>query len=114
MPVPEEKTSVAPRKMVDGSDRRVDKRLALKMKACVRTHTYGDDVVATENVSKGGFGFKSKNKYGVDMVVEVSVPYSAGAGNIFSIAKIAGLRPLPHESVFVYGVCYLKDSSVRP
>jgi hypothetical protein len=97
----------------DGRERRKEKRLLLKMKACVRTELYGNEVVPTENVSKGGFGFKSPHKYSVGMIVEVCVPYSPGAGNIFSVAKIVGLRPLPTEGAFAYGVFYLKGAVAR-
>jgi len=97
----------------DGRERRKQKRLALKMQACIRTLAYGDEVVSTENVSKGGLSFKSSRKYGVGMVVEVCVPYSSGSGNIFSRAKIVGRRPLPHECTFVFGVAYLNNSEMR-
>ena len=97
----------------DGRERRKEKRLFLKMKACIRTELYGNDEVPTENVSKGGCGFKSAHKYGVGMIVHVCVPYSKGSGNIFSVAKIAGLRPLPAEGAFTYGVSYLKGAVAR-
>ena len=94
-----------------GSERRRQKRLPLNMRACIRTITYGDEVVPTENVSKGGFSFKSTDKYGVDMVLEVCVPYSAGSGDIFTSAKIVGRRPLSSEGGFVYAVSYRKRSA---
>ena len=98
----------------EGRDRRRDKRLALKMKACIRTNKFGDEVVLTENVSKGGFAFKSTRTYGASMFLEVCVPFSLGSGNIFSVAKIAYFRPLPTEGVFAYGVCYLRGLNFRP
>jgi hypothetical protein len=98
----------------DGSERRVHRRLGLKLTACIRTATFGDDVVPTENVSKGGFSFKSANKYAVGLGVEVAVPYSPGAGNIFSLAKITGFRALPEKGAYAYGVCYLRDKDLRP
>ncbi len=102
-----------PPRAKDGADRRRARRLDLKMTACIRTATHGDDVVPTENVSKGGFGFKSANKYAVGMVVEVAVPYSPEAANIFSLGRISGLRALPGEGRYAYGVCYLREAQVR-
>ncbi len=96
-----------------GADRRRARRLDLKMTACIRTASYGDDVVPTENVSKGGFGFKSPNKYPVGMVVEVAVPYSPEAANIFSLGRISGLRALPDQGRYAYGICYLRETEVR-
>jgi hypothetical protein len=114
-PAPELKSAEfpPPKPTADGADRRRDKRLGLKLTACIRTATYGDEVVPTENVSKGGFGFKSANQYAAGMVVEVAVPYSIGSGNIFSLAKITGLRMLPKEAVYIYGVCYLRNANFQ-
>ena len=94
----------------DGRERRRDKRLPLNMKACIRTDRFGEEEVVTENVSKNGFAFNSFHKYPVSMVLEVSLPFAHGAGNIFSPAKIACFRPLYAEGCFAYGVCYLRDS----
>jgi hypothetical protein len=94
-------------------DRRRNKRVSLKMKACIRTDKFGEEEVLTENVSKGGFAFKSSHKYDVSMQLEVSLPFSHGAGNIFSLAKIARQRPLPTGGWFAYGVCYLRDVELR-
>lgn len=114
-PVPpvKEAASARPKPKDDGSDRRRDRRLGLKLTACIRTATFGDEVVPTENVSKGGFGFRSASKYAVGMVVEVAVPYSKGTGNIFSIAKITGFRAIPQQGAYIYGVCYLRDPQLQ-
>ncbi len=89
-------------------EKRKNKRLALRLSACIRSGEHGDDVVTTLNVSKGGFGFKSAKRYALGMRVEVCVPYSPGPGNIFSAARIASARPLPNEGVFSYGVAYVR------
>jgi len=105
---------VPPKPREDRRDRRQQKRLLLKMQACIRTPLYGDEVVRTENVSKGGFSFKSTCNYGVGMAVEVCLPYSTGSGDIFSNARIAGRRLLPEEGTCVYGVSYIKNPMARP
>ncbi len=112
-PQPALKYPPQPPPVKDGADRRRARRLDLKMTACIRTASYGDDVVPTENVSKGGFGFKSPNKYAIGMVVEVAVPYSREAANIFSMGRISGLRALPEQGRYAYGVCYLRETEVR-
>lgn len=105
--LPEPPPPPAPRN--EGTDRRRAQRLGLRLIACIRTATFGEDIVPTENVSKGGFGFKSSNRYAAGMVVEVAVPYAAGTGNIFSLGRITGLRVLPEQGCYAYGVCYLRD-----
>ncbi len=112
-PVPPLKHSPASPPAKGGAERRRARRLDLKMTACVRSATHGDEIVPTENVSKGGFGFKSANKYAVGMVVEVAVPYSPEAANIFSLGKITGLRPLPEQGRYAFGVCYLRETEVH-
>lgn len=86
---------------------RKEVRVKLQMKACIRTAEFGDLVVVTENVSRGGFSFKSPERFGTGSIVEVCVPYSPGAGNIFSPARIEHLEALPQEGLHAYGVAYI-------
>lgn len=88
-------------------ERRREKRLSLRMQACIRTKALGEVVVMAENVSRGGFSFKSTERFGVGQIVEVCVPYAPGAGNIFSSARIAHVEALPQEGVHSYGVTHL-------
>lgn len=89
-------------------DERQCPRVNLQLKACIRTRDRGDDVVTTENVSRGGFCCKSIERYGVGVVVvEVCVPYSDGPGNIFSLARIVHAKPLPGEGSYSYGIAHL-------
>lgn len=83
-------------------------RVSLRMKACVRTAQFGDDIGVTENVSRDGFSFKSAKRYGIESLVEACVPYSPGAGNIFSPARIEHADPLADEGVTSYGVGYIR------
>ena len=62
----------------------------------------------TENVSRGGFSFKSTERFGVGQIVEVCVPYAPGADNIFLSARIARMEALPQEGVHSYGVAHLR------
>lgn len=62
---------------------RKEVRIHLEMTACIRHPQYGEEIVATENVSRGGFCFKSPKRYTEGLILEVAVPYSPSAGNIF-------------------------------
>ena len=80
----------------------------MRMQACIRTKALGEVVVMTENVSRGGFSFKSPERFGVGEIVEVCVAYEQGAGNIFSSARIAHAVALPQEGLHSYGTTYLR------
>lgn len=86
---------------------RKDIRVGLKIQACVRDAQRGEEIVGTENVSRAGFAFKSTRPYGEGMVVEVSVPYSRGAGNIFTPARIEHVEQISSEGLTLYGVSYI-------
>jgi hypothetical protein len=95
-------------------ERRKGKRLGLRMQACIRTKALGEVVVMTENVSRGGFSFKSPARFGVGEIVEVCVPYAPGAGNIFSSARIVHAEALPQEGLRSYGLTHLRASEDWP
>jgi len=82
-------------------------RIGLQMKACIRSAEFGEDIVTTGDVSRGGFSFKSSRRYEVGNVVEACLPYSPGAGNIFAPARIAHAKALPEEGVYLYGAAYV-------
>jgi hypothetical protein len=89
-------------------DERRSARINLRLKACLRTKERGDDVVMTENVSRGGFACKSTERYGVGaIVVEVCVPYSSEPGSIISLARIVRVKALPSEASYSYGIAHL-------
>ncbi len=67
---------------------REDIRVSLRMNACIRHPLYGEQIVATENVSRGGFRFKTSKVFPEGCRVEVALPYSPGAGNIFVSARV--------------------------
>ena len=89
-------------------------RLELKVPVCIRHPQYaGEDLVMTENVSRGGFRFKSRRHYGQDWVLEVALPYSRGSANIFTAAQVVYVGELPAEGLAVYGSAYVPGSTVR-
>ena len=79
-------------------------RISLKVNACIRHSVYGEEIVSTENVSRGGFRFISRKDYPLGTVLEAALPYSPGAANIFIPAKIAREEAGDTEGTFVLGV----------
>jgi hypothetical protein len=92
----------------DRENRRKHARTRVTFKACVRRPGLPDDVVACEDMSRGGLRFKSKAKYSEKMRIEVAVPYSPGDQAIFVPAQIAYVQELPEQKMYRCGVTYLR------
>jgi len=84
-------------------------RTRVSFQACVRSFTFGDDIVSCEDMSRGGLGFKSRKEYVAKTEVEVAAPYSPGAHAIFVRAQIVHVEELKKERRFRCGVCYAKS-----
>jgi hypothetical protein len=92
---------------VRAQNERKNIRVGLQMKACIRAAPTGEDIVVTENVSRAGFSFKSSKRYAEGSIVEACVPYTAGAGNIFSPARIEHAEEAPGQGTITYGAAYI-------
>jgi hypothetical protein len=91
-------------------NRRKHARTRVNFKACVRRPGLADDVVACEDMSRGGLRFKSTRKYFEKMLIDVAVPYSSGDQAIFVPAQIAYVQELPEQKLYRCGVTYLRSS----
>jgi hypothetical protein len=92
----------------DRENRRKHARTRVNFKACVRRAGVADDVVVCEDMSRGGFRFKSSKTYFEKMLIEVAVPYSPGGQAIFVPAQIAYVQELPEQKLFRCGAAYLR------
>src|SRR5713101_5634449 len=81
-------------------------RTKVNFKACIRSYTFGDDIVTCEDMSRGGIGFKSRKEYVPQTEIEVAVPYSPGTQSIFVRAQIVHVTELKQERRFRCGICY--------
>jgi hypothetical protein len=82
-------------------------RINLKVAVCVRHPVLGQEIVSTENVSRGGFRIISHKDYSVGTVIEAALPYSHGAANIFTPARIVHKELGVGAKTFAYGVAYI-------
>lgn len=87
------------------SDDRKHTRLDLQMEALIRDPQGWEEVITSENISRGGLRFKSQKHYAEDWTIEVALPYSRGGANIFSAAKIKHIGK-GEEGQSIYGVAY--------
>lgn len=104
---PDVKTAAQPAARAE--NRRKHVRTKVSFDACVRSFTFGDDIVSCEDMSRGGLRFKSRKEYVVKAEVEVAAPYSPGAHAIFVRAQIVHVEELKKERRFRCGVCYAKS-----
>lgn len=91
-------------------DRRQYKRTAMKAAACIRIGGR-EVIVQCEDVSRGGFRFKSAESFPVGTKFEASVPYAKGSGNIFVECQVAYHCEL-WAGLFRHGVSYLTANVV--
>ncbi len=90
-------------------NRRKHARTRVNFKACVRRPNLQDDIVACEDMSRGGLRFKSTHKYFEKTMIDVAVPYSPGDQAIFVPAQIVYVQELPEQKLYRCGVMYLRS-----
>ncbi len=89
-------------------ERRGEGRRPLKVRACVHTEDFDEDIVMTRNVSRGGLCFESQKIYGLNWRVEIAVPYDPRGGNIFLQARIARVQHVS-DDLKLYGIAYIRE-----
>jgi hypothetical protein len=94
-------------------NRRKHPRVKVSYSACIRHSDRGEDIVACEDMSKGGLRFKSPKKYYAQSLIEVAVPYQKGQPAIFVPGLIVFVEELPEQRLFRYGVQYLRPTRAR-
>jgi predicted nucleic acid-binding Zn-ribbon protein len=105
--LPEAETAAQPAARIE--NRRKHVRTKVSFKGCIRSFTFGDDIVSCEDISRGGLRFKSRKEYVANTEIEVAAPYSPGAHAIFVRAQVVYVVELKQERRFRCGVCYAKS-----
>lgn len=98
-----------------GGEQRERKRIRLKTRltACIRQRGTDDELAVCEDISPLGMCFRSKRLYETGTMIDVAVPYSPDAANIFLPAKIVYSEKLPKAGLFRHGTEYHKPAIVR-
>jgi PilZ domain len=81
-------------------------RLKTRLTACIRQSGADDELAVCEDISPVGMCFRSKRRYDSDAPIEVAVPYSPDAANIFLPARIVYSEEMPKAGLFRHGTEY--------
>jgi len=100
------KPEMQPEAQESGANRRKQVRIQTKANACVRYRGVKEEVVRVKDASRGGFRFVSEHYYVVGFAIEVAMPYTANAANIFVPARIMWRREVKRLDRLEYGVAY--------
>ena len=102
-----EEPLVAGARATPAENRRKERRAMVKMTACIRSSFATDEVVTCEDMSRGGFSFRSSREYSVEAMIEVAIPYSPGSVAMFAPAQIRNVRKLPQGDMYRYGAAHV-------
>lgn len=84
-------------------------RLKTRLTACIRQAGADDELAVCEDISPIGMCFRSKRRYEANSAIDVAVPYSPDAANIFLPARIVYSEKLPKAGLFRHGTEYRKE-----
>jgi hypothetical protein len=87
------------------NERRKQKRTAMKTTACIRCYG-GEEVVECEDVSRGGFRFKSREGYPTGSPIQAAILYTKSSGDLFVEARIVYKQKLDNE-FYRHGVAFI-------
>ncbi|HME11865.1 MAG TPA: PilZ domain-containing protein [Candidatus Acidoferrum sp.] len=89
-------------------------RSRVNFTAMVRHPELGEEIAESDDISKGGFSFRSRKSYPLDSMIEVAVPYTPGWDALFVPACIKHVEELPGGTLFRYGAAYTTPPKTRP
>jgi diguanylate cyclase (GGDEF)-like protein len=104
---PAEATSPPPQVGDKKKERRVHRRLTLKLPALVRNQVGETELAMTENISKGGLGVGLTMKLSLGERVSVICPYSGSEQEIEQKAEVKRCLSLYGGQKWFYGFCYM-------
>ena len=82
-------------------------RFLTRLTACIRAAGAEPELAVCENMSRGGLCFRAKRSLHVDDILEVAVPYTRGAANIFVPARVVYVQEVPGAGLYRHGAAYL-------
>jgi hypothetical protein len=81
-------------------------RLHSETVGCIRNSALGNDVVLVSDLGRAGLSFLSAKQYTEGASIEMAIPYTSKAPNIFSLVKIVGARQGKERNLTEYRAAY--------
>src|SRR5260370_3390827 len=88
-------------------NRRQHMRIKVNFTGGVRNYGSEEDIVVSDNISRGGLCFKSSRCYDKTVAIEVAAPDNPGSTDIPVSARIAHVPELPDGTMFPHGAQHL-------
>jgi len=92
-------------------DRQATPRFRTRLTACVRAAGSEHELAVCENMSRGGLCFRTRRRYAENDILEVAVPFTKGAANIFIPARVIYVQEVPSAGLHRHGAAYLRTSA---
>jgi hypothetical protein len=86
-------------------------RLQTRLTACIRQAGSDDELAVCEDISPIGMCFRSRRRYEANAAIDVAVPYSPDAANVFVPARIIYSEVMPKAGLFRHGAEYRKTGN---
>jgi len=83
-------------------------RFQTRLTASIRAAGAEPELAVCENMSRGGLCFRAKRPLKVDDILEVAVPYTKGAANIFVPARVVYVQEVPGAGLYRHGAASLR------
>jgi hypothetical protein len=86
---------------------RSHERLRAETVGCIRNSALGNDVVLVSDLGCEGLSFLSSNQYAEGATIEMAIPYTSKAPNIFFLVRIVGVGRRKDRNLTEYRATYL-------
>ena len=97
----------SPDSVTPNQNHRSHERLRMETVGSVRKSMLGNEVVLVSNLARGGVNFFSANDFPEGACIEMAIPYTSKAPNIYSLVKIVGARRPKGSNLTEYRAVYL-------
>jgi hypothetical protein len=91
-------------------NQRKHRRVAAEIPVCIRQAGSDDDVATTVDISHGGLRFTSGRHYHSGSYIQVAVPYSPKALNVFVDARVVHSSKVPSRELYRFGIMYVGEN----
>jgi hypothetical protein len=108
--VPETITSTVPDLPPRPTDQRLHIRAKINYFACIRSESFGDEIVPCVDMSRGGLSFRSKFAHLITSELRIAVPVSPDAPvatALFVSARVVNIAEIPGLERYRCGVAFL-------